>query len=226
VDKTAKWLQQTLAYEFQDPALLEEALTHRSAARRNNERLEFLGDAVLDFVVSDIVFQCRPEADEGDLSRLRASLVKDVHLAEVAASIGLGEHIILGSGEKKSGGHRRGSILADALEALFAAIYIDAGFAAAEKVIRGLFADLAAALPDSEELKDPKTRLQEILQSDGYPVPNYTLEKSSGQAHKPVFEVSCGIGALQSQTLGYGTTRRHAEQEAAAAMLVKLTEGQ
>ncbi len=222
MDKTAKWLQKTLAYQFQDPALLEEALTHRSAGRRNNERLEFLGDAVLDFVVSDIVFQLRPEADEGDLSRLRASLVKDTHLAEVAADIGIGEHLILGSGEKKSGGHRRGSILADALEALFAAIYVDAGFVAAEKVIRHLFTELAANLPDSESLKDPKTRLQELLQSGGHPLPAYKLVKSSGQAHKPVFEVSCET--LQNRTPGRGTTRRDAEQEAAAAMLVELSE--
>jgi len=222
VDKTAKWLQKTLAYQFQDPALLEEALTHRSAARRNNERLEFLGDAVLDFVVSDIVFQQRPDANEGDLSRLRASLVKDTHLAEVAASIGLGEHIILGSGEKKTGGHRRGSILADALEALFAAIYMDGGFPAAEQVIRGIFETLAAELPDSDSLKDPKTRLQEFLQADGYALPVYNMEKASGKAHKPVFEVSCRIDALETSTLGIGSTRRNAEQQAAAAMLEKV----
>jgi len=222
VDKTAKWLQKTLAYQFQDPVLLREALTHRSAAGRNNERLEFLGDAVLDFVVSDIVFQQRPDANEGDLSRLRASLVKDTRLAEVAAAIGLGEHIILGSGEMKTGGHRRGSILADTLEALFAAIYRDAGFVAAEKVIRGLFETLAAELPDSESLKDPKTRLQEFLQADGYGLPAYKLEKSSGKAHKPVFEVSCRIDALQTCTLGSGSSRRDAEQQAAAAMLDKV----
>jgi len=222
VDKTARWLQKTLAYQFQDPALLKEALTHRSAARRNNERLEFLGDAVLDFVVSDIVCQQRPDANEGDLSRLRASLVKDTHLAEVAAAIGLGEHIILGSGEKKTGGHRRGSILADALEALLAAIYRDGGFVAAENVIRGLFAPLAAELPDSESLKDPKTRLQEFLQADGYALPAYRMEKSSGKAHKPVFEVSCRIEALQLSTAGRGSSRRDAEQQAATEMLLKV----
>lgn len=222
MEKSAKWLRQTLAYQFQDPALFEEALTHRSASRCNNERLEFLGDAVLDFVVSEIVFQERPDANEGDLSRLRASLVKDTRLSEVAASIGLGEHIILGSGEKKTGGHRRGSILADALEALFAAIYVDGGFRAAEKVIRGLFETLAAELPDSEALKDPKTRLQEFLQADGYALPVYNIEQARGKAHKPVFEVSCSIDALQISTLGSGSTRRHAEQQAAAAMLDKV----
>ena len=153
---------------------------------------------------------------------MRASLVKDIHLAEVAASIGLGEHIILGSGEKKTGGHRRGSILADALEALFAAIYVDAGFTAAEKVIRKLFETLAAELPDPESLKDPKTRLQEFLQADGYSLPVYTMEKSSGKAHKPVFEVSCRIDAREIRTMGSGSTRRNADQQAAAAMLEKV----
>lgn len=222
MDKTARWLQKTLAYQFQDPDLLKEALTHRSAARRNNERLEFLGDAVLDFVVSDIVFQQRPDANEGDLSRLRASLVKDTRLAEVAAGIGLGEHIILGSGEQKTGGHRRGSILADALEALFAGIYMDGGILAADQVIRGLFVTLAAESPDSESLKDPKTRLQEFLQADGYALPAYRMEKSSGKAHKPVFDVSCRIDVLQMSTVGSGSSRRDAEQQAAAAMLLKV----
>lgn len=226
MDKTARWLQKTLAYQFQDPTLLEEAMTHRSAGRRNNERLEFLGDAVLDFVVSDIVFSQRREASEGGLSRLRASLVKDIHLAEVAATIGLGEHLILGSGEKKSGGHRRGSILADALEALFGAIYVDAGFAAADEVIRKLFTRLAKELPDSEDLKDPKSRLQESLQGDGYSLPVYNMEKASGEAHRPAFEVSCTVDALQLKTPGFGSTRRDAEQEAAAAMLDAINKAQ
>jgi ribonuclease-3 len=139
VDKTAEWLHKTFAYQFKDSSLLEEALTHRSMGRRNNERLEFLGDAVLDFVISDMVFRQRPTEDEGALSRLRASLVKDTRLAEIAASIGLGEFLLLGSGEKKSGGHRRGSILADAVEAIFGAIFVDSGLAAADEAIRRIF---------------------------------------------------------------------------------------
>lgn len=226
VDKTARWLQKTLAYQFQNPELLVEAMTHRSMGRRNNERLEYLGDAVLDFVVSDIVFTQWPDASEGALSRLRASLVKDAHLAEVAASIALGEHVLLGSGEKKAGGHRRGSILADALEALFGAIYIDSGFSAADKVIRILFEGLAKGLPDSETLKDPKTRLQESLQGNGHALPIYNLNNASGEAHKPIFEVSCCVDAMQFKTLGYGSTRRDAEQEAAAAMLDEIDKAQ
>ena len=202
--------------------LLQEALTHRSAARQNNERLEFLGDAVLDFVVSDLVFQNKPDADEGDLSRWRASLVNDVHLGEVAASIGLGEHLILGSGEKKTGGNRRGSILADALEAIFAAIYVDSGFAAADGVIRRLFGPLTEDLPCAEDLKDPKTRLQELLQADGYELPLYKMEKVTGKAHKQAFEVSCYVAALDLTTPGHGSARRDAEQDAAAAMIDRI----
>lgn len=210
-------------YEFSDPSLLLQALTHRSAAGRNNERLEFLGDAVLDFVVSEIVYSARPNANEGDLSRLRASLVNDVTLADIATSMELGEHLILGSGEKKTGGHRRASILADALEAIFGAVYLDAGFGAAETVIRQIFSGMAAKLPDSEELKDPKTRLQELLQSDGHELPQYQTENITGQAHRQVFEVSCRIDGLDLTTTGRGTTRRDAEQDAASAMLDRLT---
>jgi len=222
VEETAAWLQKTFAYQFQDSSLLEEALTHRSVGRRNNERLEFLGDAVLDFVVSAMVFEKRPQADEGDLSRLRASLVRDVRLAEIAATFGLGDHLILGSGEMKSGGHRRGSIQADALEAIFGAIYIDAGFPAANEVIRRVFRSLVDELPDSEELKDPKTRLQEYLQGRGYALPVYQMEKVSGLAHKQSFEVSCCVDELTLGSMGRGTTRRDAEQEAAARMLTQI----
>jgi ribonuclease-3 len=222
VDNTAEWLLKTFAYQFQDLSLLEDALTHRSVGRRNNERLEFLGDAILDFVVSDMIFRNRPEADEGDLSRLRASLVKDTRLAEIAASIGLGEYLILGSGERKSGAQRRGSILADALEAIFGAIYLDAGFAAVDNVIRRVFGALVNDLPDSEELKDPKSRLQEFLQGSGYALPEYRVETVSGEAHKQLFDVSCSAEELQLIARGHGTTRRDAEQEAAANMLSQI----
>ncbi|MDX1506780.1 MAG: ribonuclease III, partial [Woeseiaceae bacterium] len=167
-------------YRFNDPKLLQKALTHRSAPGRSNERLEFLGDAVLDFVISDIVYRLVPGASEGDLSRLRSSLVKDASLAAIAADIGLGEHLLLGSGERKTGGHRRKSILADALEALFGAIYLDAGIAAASRVIERVFAARLDALPDPAELRDAKTRLQENLQARGVALPQYELVEVTG----------------------------------------------
>ncbi len=222
VDKAAKWLKENLGYEFSDDSLLVQALTHRSAANRNNERLEFLGDAVLDFVVSEIVFQLHPDADEGELSRLRASLVRDSTLAELATEMALGEHLILGAGERRSGGHRRASILADALEAIFGAIFLDKGFDAAHRVIRAAFEDRASRLPDPDELKDPKTRLQEWLQGDGHALPSYATEQISGKAHRQVFDVSCTIAALGLVTHGRGLSRRDAEQDAASNMLAEI----
>ena len=222
MDKTASWLKQTLGYEFRDSSLLVQALTHRSAASRNNERLEFLGDAVLDFVASDIVYRQRSDADEGELSRLRASLVRDTTLAELATEFDLGDHLILGPGERKSGGHRRASILADALEAIFGAIYLDAGFDAAERVIRAVYSDRADRLPDADDLKDPKTRLQEWLQGDGRGLPAYRTVQVSGRAHQQVFDVSCTIAELDIVTQGQGTSRRDAEQVAASKMLEEL----
>ena len=222
VDKAAKWLKESLGYEFSDHTLLAQALTHRSAANRNNERLEFLGDAVLDFVVSDIVFERHPDADEGELSRLRASLVRDSTLAELATEIALGEHLILGAGERRSGGHQRASILADALEAIFGAIFLDKGFDAARSVVRAAFEERANRLPDPDELKDPKTRLQEWLQGDGHALPSYTTEQISGKAHRQVFDVSCRIAAFDLVTRGRGLSRRDADQDAASNMLAEL----
>ena len=165
MDKAASWLDKALQYRFNDTGLFNRALTHRSAAATNNERLEFLGDAVLDFVISEAIFKMRPDASEGDLSKLRSSLVKDTSLAELATDLGLGEHLILGSGERKTGGHRRESILADALEALFGAVYLDSGFTAAKELIERVFARRLDALPHADDLRDPKTRLQEWLQA-------------------------------------------------------------
>ena len=215
MDKAESWLYKTLQYRFDDAGLLERALTHRSVPGRNNERLEFLGDAVLDFVISDAVYKARPDASEGDLSKLRASLVKDTSLAQIAADIGLGEHLILGSGERKSGGHRRESILADALEAIFGAAFLDKGFAAAREIIERVFADRLEELPDASDLRDPKTRLQEWLQGRGMSLPDYELVRVTGAAHKQSFEVSCrailGDGAMPKITHGKSTTRRKAE---------------
>jgi ribonuclease-3 len=222
--KASIWLANTLSYEFTDATLLQQALTHRSAAGANNERLEFLGDAVLDFVISEIVYRSHAEASEGDLSKLRASLVKDTSLADLAKGIGLGDHLILGGGERKSGGHTRGSILADALEALFGAIYLDAGFDAAVAVVERVYGDRLDNLPSLEDLRDPKTRLQEWLQGRGFDLPEYELLKVSGKAHRQRFEIRCSIKDGEQSSSGSGTTRRNAEQASALEMLKALGE--
>lgn len=224
MNKAESWLQKTLEYRFADSALLTRALTHRSAAGTNNERLEFLGDAVLDFVISEAVFELRPDASEGDLSKLRSSLVKDTSLAELASDLGLGEHLILGSGERKSGGHRRESILADALEAIFGAVYLDSGFDAACEVIERVFEERLQSLPDAADLRDPKTRLQEWLQGRGMALPEYDLVSVTGKAHAQRFAVSCTVSELSHATDGNSTTRRKAEQQAARRMLAFIQE--
>jgi ribonuclease-3 len=220
--KVESWLAQTLSYEFTDARLLQQALTHRSCPGENNERLEFLGDAVLDLVIADVVFNARQSVAEGDLSRLRAALVNKASLAELAVELGLGEFLILGGGERKTGGHRRESILADALEALFGAVYVDAGFAAAEAVIRQAFGARLHDLPTNEDLRDPKTRLQEWLQAQAGGLPEYELIGTTGKAHRQVFEVRCSIRDGARQSTGSGTTRRNAEQESAEKMLAAL----
>jgi ribonuclease-3 len=224
LDKAESWLEKTLHYRFKNAELFQQALTHRSATNYNNERLEFLGDAVLDFVVSEAVYVARPDAPEGDLSKLRASLVRDESLAELAADLGLGEHLILGSGEKKSGGHRRESILADALEAIFGAVFLDRGFLAAKQVIDGVYEQRYVTLPDAEELRDPKTRLQEWLQSRKMSLPEYELVDVSGKEHKRKFKVTCTIVETSAVTSGESTTRRKAEQKAARKMIELVNE--
>ena len=224
MDKAEHWLTRTLDYTFRDVRLLQQALTHRSAHGDSNERLEFLGDAVLDIVVSEVLFQTLPDAPEGDLSRLRASLVRDTSLAGIAADLGMGEHLILGSGERKTGGHRRQSILADALEALFGAGYLDSDFDTAADLIRRVFAQKLDDLPHADELRDPKTRLQEWLQARGEAPPEYELVNVSGKAHQQRFEVRCRVPG-QEPAAGEGRSRRGAEQQAARHMLSSLTEG-
>jgi ribonuclease-3 len=223
--KAETWLQAALGYRFNDAHLLQQALTHRSCPGDNNERLEFLGDAVLDVVIAEVVFRTHANAPEGDLSRLRASLVKDTSLAELSSSLGLGDHLVLGGGERKSGGHRRESILADALEAIFGAVYLDAGFEAARSVIERAFGDRLTNLPSVDELRDPKTRLQEWLQARALGLPSYELASVSGKAHQQKFEVSCSVRDGTTVTTGSGTTRRNAEQESAEKMLAALAEG-
>ena len=224
MDKALSWLAETLDYQFSDPQLYEQALTHRSSPGASNERLEYLGDAVLDFVISELVYLSLPNADEGDLSRLRASLVKDTSLAELAGELGLGEHLILGSGERKTGGHRRESILADALEALFGAVFLDAGYEASKRVIRNAFGERLLNLPDPRELRDPKTRLQEWLQARQMGLPDYSLVIVSGEAHRQQFEVRCAVDGQKSETTGSGSSRRNAEQQSAERMLGVLVE--
>ena len=225
LDNAETWLKKTLDYQFSDIRLLQQALTHRSVPGNNNERLEFLGDAVLGIVISELVFRSHANAPEGDLSRLRSSLVKDTSLAELALGLGLGEHLNLGSGERKAGGHRRESILADALEAIFGAVYMDAGFDAARAVIERTFGDRLNDMPSVDDLRDPKTRLQEWLQARGLGLPEYELVNVSGKAHRQQFEVSCAIDDSEIKTNGHGKTRRNAEQESAQRMLAELADG-
>lgn len=224
MDKAERWLYNTLQYKFQDVGLFGQALTHRSAAGPNNERLEFLGDAVLDLVISEAVFEARPTASEGDLSKLRSSLVKDATLAQLATELDLGAYLVLGSGEQKSGGHRRESILADALEAIFGAVYLDSGIETVRQMIRGVFDKRIRELPDARDLRDPKTRLQEWLQSRGMTLPEYQLANVTGEAHRQRFEVSCTVSGIPEATRGESTTRRKAEQQAASRMLEVLVD--
>ena len=218
-----EWAESRLGYAFRDPALLDAALTHRSASKRNYERLEFLGDAVLNFAVAVQLFREYPDADEGDLSRYRAALVSGSSLATVAIGLALGEQLRLGSGELKSGGFRRSSILADSLEALFGAVYLDGGITAASAVIERLFAVRLGDLPEARELKDPKTRLQEYLQARGLNLPAYAMEEVSGEPHEHWFVASCEVAALDLRARGEGSSRRRAEQEAAQRVLEHLT---
>lgn len=210
-----------LPYHFRDPSLAALALTHRSAGKPNNERMEFLGDALLGAIVAEMLYETHPKADEGDMSRLRAQLVNGQALAAVARELELGDQLKLGSGELKSGGYRRDSILADAFEALVAAIYLDGGFDACRTAVRALFAGRMAALPHAS--KDAKTRLQEWLQAHGWPLPQYELVATEGEEHARIFEVHCLIAQPIAVTEpGRGSSRRLAEQDAAEVVLSRL----
>jgi ribonuclease-3 len=222
-DWPVRWVRERLGYEIRDVTLFSAALTHRSAARSHNERLEFLGDAVLNLSIAEHLFRANPQANEGDLSRLRAWLVSGPPLAEAAARIGLGEVLRLGSGELKTGGFRRESILADALEALFGAVYLDAGLSEAQRVIFTLFAERMAHLPHTDALKDAKTRLQELLQSRGLPLPAYEVVRTDGEIHAQTFWVRCDVSTLGLTATGQGLSRRRAEQEAAAVLLGEIS---
>jgi ribonuclease-3 len=221
-DGVPGWISQALGYVFADASLCDAALTHRSAGAKHNERLEFLGDSILNCAVARMLYDAHPRADEGALSRLRASLVSGDTLAEVAAELGLGEHLRLGSGELKTGGFRRASILADALEALLGAIFLDSGFEAACAVVRRIIGPRMTGMPAANALKDPKTRLQEALQSRGFALPSYTLTAVEGEAHAQSFTVSCEVAVLGLASVGHGASRRRAEQQAATRLLAQL----
>jgi ribonuclease-3 len=208
-------LQQALGHTFARPELLTQALTHRSYAALNNERLEFLGDSVLNCSVARALYDTFPDLPEGSLSRLRANLVRQETLAEIAADLKLGDTLRLGEGELKSGGFRRPSILADALESLFGAIFLDAGFDAAQRVVRGLFDERVAQIDPRASGKDAKTELQEVLQSRRLPLPEYRLVDTRGEAHDQSFIVECVLARPALVTRGVGKSRRAAEQEAA-----------
>lgn len=211
-----------LAYQFQDERLLDQALTHRSVAASNNERLEFLGDGLVNFVIGAALYATHPQAEEGALSRLRASLVREASLAQVAREIELGECLRLGESELKSGGFRRDSILADGLEAVIGAVYLDGGFEPARDICLRLFAPLLASLPDAETLKDAKTQLQEWLQARARPLPRYEVEQESGPAHRRQFVVGCSLPDGAQRTRAEGGSRRAAEQQAAQLMIEQL----
>jgi ribonuclease III len=215
----ARWIERSFGYAFAQPALCETALTHRSAAAMHNERLEFLGDSVLNCGVARLLYAAHPQADEGALSRLRASLVSGETLAQIAAELGVGEFLRLGSGELKSGGFRRASILADALEALIGAIFLDSGFDAAQTVIARIMTPRMLDLPAADALKDPKTRLQEVLQGRGLSLPTYTLTAVAGDPHAQSFTVTCEVPVFGVTAVADGASRRRAEQLAAAKAL-------
>ena len=218
------WLERELGYRFSDDTLLTRALTHRSAGARHNERLEYLGDAALSLVVAEALYHRLPDAPEGHLSRLRASLVRRSSLAETARDLGFPTRLHLGPGELKSGGYRRESILADALEAVLGAIYLDGGLDALRPVVLRLYGERLEALPAHEALKDPKTRLQERLQARGLPLPVYHVEGVEGEDHHQQFKVACEVAGIATDVKGSGSSRRAAEQAAAALMLAQLDE--
>ena len=218
-------LCRTIRHQFGDRGLLETALTHRSAGNRNNERMEFLGDAILGFVIADRLYQSFPEADEGQLSRLRASLVKKDSLARIARELELGKYLKLGPGELRGGGQSRNSILADSLEALLAAVYLDGGYEAARAVILSLFETRIEQLSPADQLKDPKTGLQELLQGRGLNLPVYEISQISGEQHEQIFVVTCMLPELGLEATGQGGSRRKAEQAAAAQLLKTLSDG-
>jgi ribonuclease III len=221
-DALLEWVERSFGYVFLQPALCYAAVTHRSAGAEHNERLEFLGDGILNCCVARLLYDAHPLADEGALSRFRATLVSGETLAQIAGELKLGPHLRLGMGELKTGGFRRASILADALEALLGAIFLDSGFDAAAAVVARIIGPRMADLPAADTLKDPKTRLQEALQAHGLALPVYTLTAVAGDPHMQSFTVSCEVPIFELAAVGEGGSRRRAEQLAAAKLLELL----
>lgn len=221
----AATLTARIGHRFRDTQLLEQALTHRSASSRHNERLEFLGDAILNFLIAEALFQRVPNAREGVLTRSRASLVRRQSLAEIARELNLGQHLKLGLGEIKTRGRERESLLADALEALIGAVYLDGGLEVCRDMVLRLFAVQLAGTSREQNLKDPKTHLQEAVQARNLPLPEYTVLRVEGAAHQRRFTVTCQISGLAQPTEGFGSSRRRAEQEAARKAIALLDRG-
>lgn len=215
-------LEEHLGHRFLRAGLLEQALTHRSFGSLHNERLEFLGDGVLDCVMAQELYARFPALSEGELSRLRASLVRKEALAAVARDLGLGDHLRLGEGESANGGATRPSILADTLEAVYGAVFLDAGYEGARRAVCTTFASALEALDPNANAKDPKTRLQELLQARGQGLPSYSVVATQGAAHQQIFEVECVVEQLGLRATGRGEARRAAEQQAAEALLQQL----
>lgn len=212
-------LSKKISYNFTDQRLLLQALTHRSAKGAHNERLEFLGDSILGFIIAETLYQRFPKENEGVLTRMRSSLVKGVTLAEIARGFDLGEHLILGPGELKSGGHRRESILEDAVEAIIGAVYLDSNIEECKALVLHWFAKRLDAIRPGQEQKDPKTRLQEYLQGRQIPLPQYEVIDTSGQSHNQEFTVRCTTSEIDTDVVTKGTSRRKAEQAAAQKVL-------
>jgi len=221
-EESDKLFSRKIDYEFENPALLNEALSHRSIKSISNERLEFLGDSILNFVIAAALFKEYPDSDEGELSRLRSSLVKGTTLAELGREFDIGSHLRLGAGELKSGGFRRESLLADAIEAVIGAIYLDTGFASCESMVLKWFASRLADIEPTDQLKDPKTLLQEYVQSKRYSLPNYETVSVEGDAHDQIFNVQCTVEEISIVSQGTGSSRRRAEQVAASNFLEQL----
>lgn len=215
-------LEQKLGHKFTKATLLEQALTHRSFGTGNNERLEFLGDSILNCCIASMIFDQFPSMPEGELSRLRANLVNQSVLAEISAGLELGSLLRLGDGELKTGGAKRPSILADALEAILGAVYLDADFVRTSHVVRALFASRIETVRDAKPLKDAKTGLQEWLQGKHLPLPEYTVKRIEGESHRQIFHVECEVASFGVKAEGCGASRRVAEQNAAAAALTAL----
>lgn len=216
-------LSRRLGYTFQNIAHLKQALTHCSASNINNERYEFLGDSILSFVIANALFELFPDLSEGQLSPLRASLVKGEMLAEIAQELDLGDYLFLGQGELKSGGFRRASILADALEAIIAAVFLDSGFSESQKLILRLYQSRLEDKNLNHNPKDSKTQLQEFLQAKKQPLPQYSLVKIEGEEHEQVFYVMCKVSGYKFAPVGKGGNRRKAEQDSARQLLQEIS---